>query len=73
MSDEENIQDLNDRLIDDAELRDRFRDDPVAVAKEAVTDLSPEQEAKLLAEEWLEKTEDELLALLHDPGIGDWF
>jgi len=72
MSDD-SIQDLNDRLIEDAELRDRFREDPVTVVKEAGIDLSPEQEARLLAEEWLEKTEEELLSCFHDPGVGDWF
>ena len=65
--------DFADQLIADDELRARFREDPVGVCREAGVELTDEQEAKLLAEDWIDKTEDELLALLRGGGIGIWW
>jgi hypothetical protein len=70
--DDDTIQSLNDQLLADDELLGRFREDPAAVVKESGIDLNSEQEGRLLGEGWLEKTEDEVLALLRDSGLGFW-
>jgi hypothetical protein len=72
MSDD-SIQELTDRLIAEAELRDRFRDDPVAVVAEFEIELDDDQEERLTAEEWLEKDDDEFLSILTTRGLGFWF
>ena len=43
----ENIDKLNDQLVAERELRDRFKQDPVAVAREFEVELDADQEAKL--------------------------
>jgi hypothetical protein len=72
---DDKVQRLNDQLIADRQLRDRFRRDPVAVVEEEFEiELTDEQREKFLSEEWLEKTEEEILSMLHDePGIFSWF
>jgi hypothetical protein len=69
---DESIEDLNDRLVSDPDLRARFADDPVGVVQEAGIELSPDQEERLTSEGWSDKSEDELLALLHSSGVGAW-
>lgn len=70
----DNVQRLNDQLLADSELRQRFLQDPRAVVEEEFEILlSDEQRAKLLAQNWEEKSEDELIELVSGPGVGILF
>ena len=69
---DDSVQSLQDQLVSDEKLRARFREDPAAVLRESGIDLNDEQEGRLQGEDWLKKTEDELLALLKDTGLGFW-
>lgn len=69
---DDKIQVLNDQLITDDALRARFRADPAAVVREAKIDLNTDQEGRLVGEGWLDKTEDEILLLLRETGLGFW-
>jgi hypothetical protein len=70
---DDDVQSLNEQLLDDDDLRARFREDPAGVVADAGIDLNDKQEARLLAEDWPEKTDDEVLAVLRDRGISAWF
>jgi hypothetical protein len=72
MSEEAKVKSLSDALIGDVKLRLRFQHDPVAVFQDHGIELSEAQKAKLLAEEWHKKTEDEVTAKLSEPRLAAW-
>ncbi|HUB76064.1 MAG TPA: hypothetical protein VL977_03360 [Solirubrobacteraceae bacterium] len=69
---DDDVEGLNDRLISDPDLRQRFQEDPAGVVREAGIDLRADQEDRLTAAEWHEKSDDEMLAALEDEGLAAW-
>ena len=70
---EDNVQDLIDRLVAEAELRERFRDDPVAVVEEQGIELDDDHRERLRNEDWAEISDEELEARLRGQDWGFWF
>ena len=73
MADNDDIQRLSDRLIEDEDLRARFIDDPVGVVNDAGIETTDDQEQRLADEDWAGKSEDEFIAQVRDTGLGFWF
>ncbi len=75
MANIDDIERLNAALIEDADLRQRFREEPVAVVESFGIQLSDESKLVLTSETWVEKTEEELDEILRRriPGICSWF
>jgi hypothetical protein len=70
---EEESQDLADRLAEDAELRQQFRESPTDVVEEAGIELDYEQRAKLEAEDWSSISDEELIERLSGRGWAAWW
>jgi hypothetical protein len=69
---EENVQNLTERLLADDDLLGRFQQDPVAVAREHELELSDEQETKLAGQSLHEQSSDDVKATLTREGCEAW-
>ena len=68
------ISQLATKLVTDPALRDKFRQDPVAIIQnETGVTLSAEQKRKLAARDWSSLDDQQLQAHLFADGIRRWF
>lgn len=70
---EDNVQQLVDRLVADAELRDRFRNEPVVVVEEHGIELDHEHRDRLTGEDWIAISDEEFQVRLRGEDWGFWF
>ncbi len=72
MADEDQIQDFVDRLSNEPDLCNEFRDTPAEVVERHGIDLTDEQRAKLEGEDWSDVSDDELVERLSARGAAAW-
>jgi hypothetical protein len=70
---EDNVQQMVDGLLADAELRDRFRSDPVVVVEEFAIELDDDKRERLRGGNWAEISDEELQRRLPNEDWGFWF
>ena len=70
---EDNVQELMDRLVAEAELRERFRNDPVEVVEQHGIELDDDHRERLRSEDWTAISDEELQARLRGKDWGFWF
>ena len=70
---EDNVQRLADRLVADAELRERFRSDPVGVVEENDIELDDEHRERLTSENWAAVSDEEVQTRMRGDDAGFWF
>lgn len=70
---EDNVQQLVDRLVADAELRERFRSDPVEVVEQHGIELDNIHRERLRKEDWTAIADEDLVARFPREDWGFWF
>lgn len=72
MADEDQIQELVDRLSNEPDLCSEFRESPSEVVERHGIELTDEQRAKLEGEDWSDVSDEELVDRLSARGAAAW-